>query len=178
MDKKVSIQAPFFEHPSTTFHIREIAKRTKINHTTIRQYLQKLEQEGYLIKNTQSKPYETYLSNPSSSKFKNLKLYYNLEKIRLSNIIEKLEKEYDYPTIILFGSFSKALDDEQSDVDLCIISNITKEIELKSFEKIIRRTISFHLYNKQKWNALKKQNPALINSICNGLVLSGQLEVL
>ena len=39
-----------------------------------------------------------------SKKTLNLKLYYNLEKIRNSNLIEDLEKMYDLPIIVLFGS--------------------------------------------------------------------------
>ena len=41
-----------------------------------------------------------------SKKTLNLKLYYNLEKIRNSNLIEDLEKMYDLPIIVLFGSYA------------------------------------------------------------------------
>ena len=177
MERKLAILEPFFRSPNTNFLIREVAKLTKISHTTIGKYLKKLEIDGYLITNP-TKPYSTYRANTASKKYLNLKLYYNLEKIRESKLIEELEKIYDYPTIVLFGSYAKAIDDEKSDVDLCIISQVKSQLELENHEKIIGRNVSIHLFDKKKWNEAKKKNPNLINSICNGIVLSGQLEVL
>ena len=100
-----------------------------------------------------------------SRKTLNLKLYYNLENIRKSGIIEDLEKHYDYPVIVLFGSYAKARDDLTSDIDVCIISNINKEFNVKKYEKI-------------SLEKSKKSNSELINNISNGIVLSGELEVL
>jgi len=178
MDKIISILAPFFEQPFTSFHIREIAKKTKINHTTIRQHLLKLAKEEYLLHNKNTYPYDTYIANHTSSKFHNLKLFFNLEKIRKSNLLEKINKAYDKPLIILFGSYAKAQDDEKSDIDLAILTPITKEMTFLDCEKIINRKISLHLYTPQLWETTKKKNPYLINNMCNGIILSGQLEVL
>lgn len=177
MDNIISTLQTFFEFPYTSFYIREIARRTKINHTTIRQRIIKLAKEGYLVHNTQTRPYDTYKSNTTSSKYHNLKLFYNLEKIRQSNLIPKLEQIYDYPTIVLFGSYAKAEDDEKSDIDLCIISPITKEFPVKLYSLHLKRPLSIHLFAPVQWNTLKKKNSELVNNICNGIVLSGQLEV-
>ena len=177
MERKIAILESFFKNPNTNFHIREVAKLTKISHTAVGKYFKKLEREGYLIKKT-TKPYSTYKANTTSKKYLNLKLYCNLEKIRESGLIEVIEKYYNYPVIVLFGSFAKAIDDEDSDVDLCVLSQVKSQLELKNHEKIIGRNISIHLFDKKKWNEAKKKNTNLINSICNGIVLSGQLEVL
>lgn len=177
MERKIAILEPFFKSPNANFHIREIAKLAKISHTTIAKYLKKLEKEQYLI-TSPTKPYSTYRANTASKKYLNLKLYCNLEKIRESKLVEELEKKYNYPTIVLFGSFAKAIDDEKSDIDICIISEAKSELDLKSYENIIGRPISLQLFNKKRWQEAKKKNPNLINSICNGIVLSGQLEVL
>jgi len=108
----------------------------------------------------------------------NLKLYYNLEKIRNSNLVQDLEKVFDFPVVILFGSYASAMDDANSDVDICIISNIEKEFPTDKYEKILNRKISLHKFTKNLWNRSKKSNTNLINNICNGIVLSGELEVL
>jgi predicted nucleotidyltransferase len=113
-----------------------------------------------------------------SRKMLNLKLYYNLEKIRESGLIEDLEKFYDFPVIILFGSYVSARDDILSDLDLCLISNVEKVFSFEKYEKIIRRKVELHKFTKSSWSKAKKLNPHLVNSICNGLVLSGELEVL
>ncbi|MBI3033713.1 nucleotidyltransferase domain-containing protein [Candidatus Woesearchaeota archaeon] len=177
MELKIAILKPFFESPGESFHIREVAKIAGISHTAAGRHIKQLQKEGCLTLR-HSKPYDTYKANASSKKYLNLKLYYNLEKLRASGLIEKLEQHHNYPVIALFGSFAKALDDEKSDVDLCIISEVKESIDLKAYEKALRRTISIHKFDKKSWETAKKKNQGLINSICNGIVLSGQLEVL
>lgn len=174
--KKLSILKPFFENPEKGFQIREISRTIKINPTTIRQYLNKLVKEEYLLIKKEG-IYPAYYSN-TSKKYLNLKLFYNLENIRNSDLIEFLEKEFDYPIIILFGSYSKAQDYLNSDIDLCIISDIEKEINLKEYEKRLDKKIQIHLIKRSMIKAMKLKNPHLLNSICNGLVLSGELEII
>ena len=176
METKIAILTPFFENPAESFHIREVAKRTGISHTAVRKHLAALYGEGYLLIKKE-KPYNAYKANASSKKFCNLKLYYNLEKLRESGLIEQLERRYDYPCIVLFGSYAKAYDDEKSDIDICLISEVKKETDVKNYQKILHRPVSMHLFDARQWEEAKKKNPDLINSICNGIVLSGQLEV-
>jgi len=113
-----------------------------------------------------------------SKKTLNLKLYYNLEKIRESGIVESLEKTYNLPTIVLFGSYASATDDSSSDIDFCIRTNIEKEFLTEKYEKILNRKVSLHKFSRENWEKAKKKHPQLINNICNGLTLSGELEVL
>lgn len=176
MEIKINILKPFFENPNQEFYIRELARLLKINHTTIRQYLNLLVKEGYL-KVKDKKPFPVFTS-VVSKKYLNLKLYYNLEKLRESGIIEDIEKIFEYPVIILFGSYANASDDILSDIDICVISNNEKEIESSKYEKQLNRKISLHLFTKRKFREMIKKNPEFINSLCNGIVISGQLEVL
>jgi predicted nucleotidyltransferase len=89
-----------------------------------------------------------------------------------------LEKAYDLPVIVLFGSYASAMDDSTSDIDLCLISNVEKDFSAEKHEKNLNRKISIHKFDKTGWEKAKKLNPELINNICNGLVLSGELKVL
>lgn len=175
METKLNILKPFLEYPNEEFQIRELSRLLKINPTTIRQYLLKLTKEE-LIEIKGGKPYN-YFKAKIEKKFLNLKLFYNLEKLRKSNLIEQLETDYDYPTIILFGSYSTATDDKNSDIDLFILTEIKKEKDYSSFETKLNRKISTHLYTKEKFNLLKNKNPELINNILNGITLSGRLEI-
>jgi len=177
METKITTMSPFFEEPHTALSIREVARRIKTSHTAVRKHLAQLRKEGYLLKKD-TKPYAAYAADIHSRAYLNLKLFYNLEKIRLFGAVEKLEQAYDYPTIILFGSFAKALDDEKSDVDLCIITAAKNTVDVLPLERSLRRRVSLHLFDKKSWSEAKKKNPGLVNSICNGIVLSGQLEVL
>ncbi len=176
MEAILNILKPFFEEPSRKYSIRELSRAIKINHTTVRQHLNKLVKEGFLLSNKQGIYYFYQLA--PSRKTLNLKLYYNLEKIRESNLVEDLEKAYDFPAIILFGSYRFAMDDAASDVDICLISNIQKEFPTEKYEKKLNRKISLHKFDSKSWKISGKNNPSLINSICNGIALSGELEVL
>lgn len=167
MDKKLYILSVFFEKPNKKYHIRELARILKLNHTTVKNYLELLVKEEYLTKE-KNKIYNNFKAN-INKKFKNLKLFYNLEQIRKNKIIEILEKKFEYPTIMLFGSYAQAENDENSDIDLAIISPIKKEIK-------INKKISLHLFNKEEWKTLKEKNPELFNNIINGITLSGLIE--
>jgi len=176
MERKINILKPFFENPNKEFHIREISRLVKINHTTVRQYLNKLVKEG-ILKLKDKELVSPYILE-ESQKALNLKLYYNLELIRESEIVVNLEKFYDYPAIVLFGSFSKARDNKESDIDICVITEIKKEFSLIKYEKLLKREITLHKFSKKTWSEMKKSNHHLINSISNGIILSGELEVL
>jgi predicted nucleotidyltransferase len=176
METKLTILDQFFEDPNKRFSIRELSRILKINHTTVRQYLNKLVKEGFL--SVKKEGLYSFYQLILSKKATNLKLYYNLEKVRESNIIMDLEKIYDLPVIVLFGSYASAMDDKTSDIDICLISNVEKEFNAEKYEKKLNRKISLHKFTKESWNKTKKLNPNLINNICNGIVLSGELEVL
>lgn len=176
METIITTLKPFFEDPNKKYSIRELARKLNINHTTVRQHLNKLTEEGFLL-STKDRIY-TFYELTLNKKTLNLKRYYNLEKIRKSNLIEFIERHYDMPTIVLFGGFANATDDSNSDIDICLTSNINKKFNTERFEKDLNRKISIHKYTKESWQKAKKTNPNLINSICNGIVLSGQLEVL
>ena len=176
METKINILKEFFEEPNKEFYIRELARKLKTNHTKIRTHLNKLVKQEYL----EIKKDRVYTSYKAilNKKFLNLKTYYNLEKIRSSKIIGDLEKFYDFPTIVLFGSYAQAIDDQNSDIDIFILSNINKEFNTFKYKKILNRKIEIHLITKKDFENLKKNSKEFINSLCNGIVLSGQLEVL
>lgn len=176
MERKLTILKPFFEDPNRKFSIRELSRILKINHTTVRQHLNKMVKGGFLSlkKGGLYSFYQLILSK----KALNLKLYYNLEKIRDSDLIEGLEKAYDLPVIVLFGSYASARDDVSSDIDICLISNVDKEFQIEKYEKRLNRKISLHKFSKDSWDKAKKSNPNLVNNICNGIVLSGELMIL
>lgn len=166
----------FFEEPGKEFYIREVARILKRNHTSVRKYLNNFVKQGFLKLNKQG-IYPTY-SVDLNEKFLNLKIYYNLEKLRISGIIKDLEKFYEYPTIVLFGSYIRGIDDKNSDIDIFVLSEIKKEFKTENYEKKLNRKINLHLFTKEQFNKMIREKSQFINSLCNGFVLSGKLEVL
>ena len=177
MYKKLSILKIFFEDPIGEYHIREIARLTRLNHMTVSNYLIKFVKINLLNKK-KTKLYPTYSANFSNKEFINLKLYYNLEQLRKSEIIGDLEKKYDYPAIVLFGSYASATNTKDSDVDICVITNINKEFSLTEYEKRLNKKISIFKFGEKELKNMKIKNPELVNNICNGIMLSGKLEVI
>lgn len=176
METKLTILGQFFEDPNKRFGIRELSRIVKINHTTVRQHLSRLADEGFL--SAKKEGTYSFYQLMLSKKTTNLKLYYNLEKLRESNLVQDLEKAYDLPVIVLFGSYASAFDDKNSDIDICLISSIEKEFNAERYEKKLNRKVSIHKFSRESWKKIRKTNPNLINNICNGIVLSGELEVL
>ncbi|MFH1212074.1 MAG: ArsR family transcriptional regulator [Candidatus Woesearchaeota archaeon] len=176
MERKITIMKPFFEEPARKFSIRELSRILKINHTTVRQHLNGLVKEGFL--SSKNEGVYSFYQLVLNKKTLNLKLYYNLEKLRISNIAEDLEKMYDLPIIVLFGSYAFAIDDLVSDIDICLITDINKEFPAEKYQKILNRKVSIHKFSKKSWEKSKKSNPHLVNNICNGITLSGEIEVL
>src|SRR3989344_6090688 len=115
MERKLTILKSFFEDPNQKFSIRELSRILKINHTTVRQHLNKFVKQGFL--SVKKEGLYSFYQLVLSKKTANLKLYHNLDKIRQSGLVEDLEKIYDLPVIILFGSYASALDDITSDID-------------------------------------------------------------
>lgn len=172
MFKELNNLCIFFEAPTQEFSVREVAKLLKIVPATASKQLKLFEKEG-ILKYRKERILDLYSANLESDVYRDLKMYYNLTQLRNSGLIESLNKRYLKPTLILLGSFSKGLDTEESDIDLVIISEVTKEFpERKHYENVLRRTI--HLFLVKDIKELK--NTHLINSILNGVVVQGELR--
>jgi len=180
MEVKLVILQPFFENPHELFHIREVAKLTKINHTTVRKYLQEFVKERILVLKKE-KLYDSYAANVISDQYLFLKLYFNLEKIRISGLLEKISLYYAKPTVVLFGDYAKAADNKESIVGICVVNNTldknVKELQMQNFFKILQREIRLCVYPQKEFLQLRRVNPALFNQICNGIVLRGNITV-
>ena len=167
----------FFEDPNKEFHLRELARILKKNPVTIKRHLQGFVKLG-VLNCKKERRLEIYSSNTENFYYKEYKKVYNRFKIIESGLLNFLKKEFNLPTIILFGSYERGEDNKNSDVDIFILTEIKKHINLEFYEKKINRPIQLHIMNKKEFQKAKKDNPDLINSIINGSLLSGFTEVL
>ncbi|MFH1823355.1 MAG: nucleotidyltransferase domain-containing protein [archaeon] len=165
----------FFEEPEREFHIRELAKLMKISPTTASKQLNQLKKEG-LLTSREKFNHLLFKADIENIKFKDSKLNYNIKKIRDSGLIEHLDIKFNHPrAIILFGSFAKAENVTNSDIDLLIITPLKKEPDLKEFEKKLKHEIQLFLHSQKEIKQMK--NKELLNSFINGIVLKGYWEL-
>ena len=101
------------------------------------------------------------------------KRLFNIKLIFESGLLDYIVKEYFNPVIVLFGSYSKGEDVEDSDIDLYIETPKKQEFNLQKFEKILNRKIQVFNYR----NIKEVPNHHLSNNIINGTTLNNFLEV-
>lgn len=171
MLKELETLKIFFESPTKEFNIREIARILKIAPATASSKLDDFSKQS-ILKKRDERMLKLYKANLDSNSYKDLKIFYNIKKIRDSGLVEELNKFYLKPTIILFGSAAQGLDIENSDIDLVIISEKTKELNNKEFEKKLNRNIQLFVVKNLK----NLKNTHLINNILNGITLQGEIK--
>lgn len=178
MYEKIDILTPFFEEPNREFHIRELARILRINHMTAKKYLEQLKKEELLLE-TESKYVKNYKANMDNEKFKEYKKFFNMQNLIEFGLLNLLDREFAYPTIVVFGSFEKGEDSINSDIDIFILSETKKELlNLEQFEKKLKRKIQLHVFSEKEYEKLRKDNPHLVNNIANGRVLRGHFYAL
>ena len=167
----------FIKNPEKEFHLRELARMLKKSPATISKQLEQLlKQKIITIKKLSNHNY--FGANTENKNYKQLKLQYNLQEINNSGLIEFIEEELNFPqAIILFGSYAKAENGSQSDIDLLIITPSKKNINLQKFEKKLGKEIQLFIHSKSEIEKIKTTNPELLNSWINGIVLYGLWEV-
>jgi len=170
---KQKIKEHFFISPTSKLRVREIEKLLKLPLPSVIRYCKELQAEGILtIIKTGSVVF--YTGNRANSNFILEKRLFNIKSVYDSGLIEFLKIELSNPAVILFGSYSKGEDIENSDIDLYIETHSKKEINLEKFEKILKRKIQ--LFRHKSISEIK--NKELADNVINGIVLNGFIEVL
>lgn len=159
----------FFKDCYRRISVREYSRLTKISPPTASKILLKYNKKGLLLME-KDRNYLFYYANRNSKIFIDLSRIY--WKLKLTNLIDFFNKNLTNPTVILFGSLSKAEAKEDSDVDICIIG-YKKKFNLAKFEANLKRKIQVFFFNSLR--DIKSRE--LANNILNGYVLEGRLKL-
>jgi len=171
MFKKLNILKLFFEEPTREFNVREVARILKISPATASKELKNLAKKG-VLKERKERVLNLYKANLEDDLYRDIKIFYNLRKIKDSGLLKELNKFYLKPTIVLFGSCAYGTDTKTSDFDLLIISEKTKVLDVKKFEKKIKRKIQLFVVKDIK----DLKNKHLINNVLNGITIQGKVK--
>ena len=164
----------FFLNPTKEMYLMDISRKIKVAHTSVKRDLDTLVKSNILLRSVEKKgkrKFPLYKANINNKVFKKHKIIYNLSSIFESKIIEHLEGKVMPKSIVLFGSYQRGEDTEESDIDLFIECKEEK-VDLHVFEKKLGRRIQLHF--NDGFSSYPKE---LKNNIANGIVLNGFLEV-
>jgi predicted nucleotidyltransferase len=168
----IKILKLFFDGPLITIHIREVARRTGMSPRGAKYILDALTKEG-LLNLTPTGVVSNYSGNYQSEKYMALKKSLNLYSLYSCGLVSALEEFYHTPKcIVLFGSYARGEDTGRSDIDIVIVTDNQDIPDLDMYESFINRKISISLVKN-----VKKEDSNFVNSLANGIVLSGYLEV-
>jgi len=152
--------------------LREIERSLKIPLPSVIRYCKELKNEGILT-TIKIGNVVFYTADKTNENFLLEKKLYNIKSIYSSGLINFLKTELSNPPIVVFGSYSKGEDMENSDIDLYIETLSKKELSLEKFEKILKRKIQ--VFRHERLNEIKNSN--LANNIINGVILNNYIEV-
>ncbi len=140
----INVTEVFFKEPTKVHFIKEISRKINLAPTSIRNHIKYLKKEGMIIEK-ESSPFNGLVANLDNDKFIFYKRSFNL--FSLFKLRETLINSIAPSGIILFGSYSRGEDVENSDVDLIVLRKTKKEINLEKFEKELGRKIHITYLN-------------------------------
>jgi predicted nucleotidyltransferase len=170
----MKVAGVFFDEPTKEHYLIEISKKADIAHTSVKNYLNVLKKNSIInekieIKGTRKFP--IYTAEINNKDYKEYKKIYNHLELLESGISAFLKEKLMPKVIVLFGSYRKGDDTEESDIDLFLECQ-KEDLDLSQFEKRLKRKIQLHF--KTRFNHYPME---LKNNIINGIVLEGYLEV-
>lgn len=172
-NKKAKLLAFFLRYPTREIHLRALSREIGLSTTMIAKAAKRLAKEGILtiVRNKERK--EVLMkANRDCSSYRALKQSFNISFIHQSGLVEYLAKLYHHPDcIVLFGSYAKGEDTENSDIDIAVLTDRKAALSLEKFEALLHRKIAIKEFNKRK---IEKE---FWNTLANGIVVSGYLEV-
>lgn len=164
----------FFDEPTKKHYLKEISGKAGLAHTSVKKYLEMLKNENIIretVERRGERDFPTYFANNGSNEYRREKIISNMMNLFRSGLIEYIIDNVMPNSIILFGSYSRGEDTEDSDIDLFVEAKEQKT-DTKKFEEKLKRKIQLHF--REDINDCPNE---LKNNIINGFSLFGATEV-
>ena len=163
-----------FNYPNRKFHVRMLAEETGFSTTAVTSSIEEL-QHFRIITIEETDLTKDIKADMSSDAYTFYKTIFNLYRLKRYGFVDDLKARYAPEVIVLFGSFAKGEDIEESDIDICILSTKQNEFsqkDLEHYQKEFCRRINIHFLR-----SLKQSSAEFKNALANGVVLYGYLKV-
>ena len=159
-------------YPTDRLRVRQIERKLNIPLPSVIRYCKELEKDGILT-SMEIGGVTFYTANRGDKKFLLEKRLFNIKSIYQTGLVDYLREKMHNPTIILFGSYSRGEDTEDSDIDLYVETTLKEHPSLQKYEKMLGRRIQLLIHR----NIKEIPNPYLSNNIINGITLNGFIRV-
>lgn len=159
-------------YPTKSFRGRELAKQLKKPASGVIQSARKLEKKSLVAI---SKDFILSIKlNRENKKVFTLKKIHNLASLHESGLVTFLADEFPSAALVLFGSYSRGDDTEESDIDIAVVGYNERRFaeRLQPYEQQLGRHIEVHFFKSM--NDIHKD---LRENIINGIVLEGAIRL-
>lgn len=167
----------FFDRPNKAFSLSDLADILDMGKTTANRVVKSLQEEGFLQVEVLGKIWRISCAH-NHPYLISRKVPYHLQLLYETNVIDMILERYPgAKSIVLFGSYRKGDDMQESDVDIAVEVVDDEQVrieELGVIDKLGYRRdvpVNLHIFSRNHINI------NLFNNIANGIVLHGFLEV-
>jgi len=166
---------------ATSFHVREAARKTRIDVKAIQQQLKMLEKINVVssIQKGRNKEYSLNLNNYLTKYYMILaETFASITYLNKNFEVKKLISEIGDKigdSILLFGSFAKGEMTQESDIDLLVIGDRKPDLDAaKEAGRLMGREINVKSTTKGKFlEGLTNNDPLMLEVANNHIVLKG-----
>jgi predicted nucleotidyltransferase len=175
--KHLNVLQLFIEHPYNSYYLRESARLLQMDPMTVKRALDLLVTDNLIVRNKEKNQilYKANIENPA---FRHLKIAYNLSWLHKKGVSNFLLNHMNTVTsILLFGSYAKGENDNESDIDILVIS-LSKNTPTAELTKLLKRDVNLISFTPAQWSQQAKTNRAFyLDVIVEGIVIYGTKPV-
>ena len=176
-DSVFSVARLIFNYPNKSFHIRMLQRETGLSTTAVKDSIDKLE-SFEIIKVEKTSITTNIKANLDSKSYIFYKLIFNLYRFEHYEFLDILKGIYKNPeAIILFGSFARGEDIEESDIDILVITSNKSDSAIDDWTTDLENEMNRKV-NIQVIQSFERSSNEFRNAIANGIVIHGYLKVI
>lgn len=156
----------FLARPKKQIYDREVSRQTRVSRAGANFALRELAESGLLLREKKGRMvfYSLQDQNPL---VRQIKILQNI--LSLNPLLHAIQNQSIQ--VILFGSWAKGENLEESDIDLFILTRDKKTIEDKIYKYVTSLKLQPVIHTPQEWSKIEKENKVFANSVSQGIVL-------
>ena len=153
----------FFLKTGKEIHVKKLARELNISPQTATYYLKFYKRAGILKERKEANLLLYSLEDNALTK--QLKIFYILDQIY--PFIFKFANKNNITSVALYGSHASGAFDENSDIDLLLISQkkILNLSELKRLERKMGKEVKIQTFSLGEWRNLKRKSNPFVQSV-------------